>query len=155
MLRPSDLLAAVLVVVAVIWFDVPKLLLPSLVATLAVLSVYRWRRQGQQPGSADRYRWQLFASSLVIAVISVPLILRLIPPNGVYGFRTDMTRSSPGIWYPANAFMGFALLVSACMSAVALFWLPQKTGRVLLLATFLVPLLGAVLVSFIYLERLP
>jgi hypothetical protein len=154
MLKPSDVLAMVLVVVAVIWLDMPRLLLPGLVVVLSVLSMYRWRREGQKPGSADRYRWQLLAFSVLVAAISVPLVFRLVPPNGIYGFRTALTRSSPDVWYPANAFMGWSLLASACLAFVGLLWLPAKTGRALLLATFLVPMLGAVLASFIYLARL-
>lgn len=154
MLSPIDLLAFVLVVAAVIFLNVPKLLLPALFLTALGLSVHRWRREGSKGGAAERYRWQLFASCVVIAVISVPLILGLVPANGVYGFRTRLTRSSPDIWYPANAFMGWALLVAACVSAAALCSLPRLAGRRLLLVTFLLPLLCAVVASFIYLERL-
>src|SRR5262245_45265489 len=110
MLRPSDFIAVVLVVTAVILLNVPKLLLPALFLTLFVLSVYRWRREGQEPMAAERYRWQLVASCVLIAAISVPLILGMVPPNGVYGFRTSLTRSSSDIWYQANAFMGWALI---------------------------------------------
>jgi hypothetical protein len=154
MLRPSDLLVSVLVIAAVVWLNVPKLLVPALVLTILLLSVYRWRLEGKEPMAAERYRWRLVASCVVIAAISVPLILRRVPPNGVYGFRTNLTRSSTDIWYSANAFMGWALLVAAIMSAGALTVLPATAKRWLLLATFLVPLLSAVVASFMYLERL-
>jgi predicted neutral ceramidase superfamily lipid hydrolase len=64
------------------------------------------------------------------------------------------TQSSPAIWYPANAFMGWALLIAAVISAVLLTILPATVKRWLLLATFLVPVLGAIAASFVYLNRL-
>ncbi len=154
MLRSSDLLAAVVVVAAVIWLDIPKLLLPALFLTLIALRAYRWRREGSEPMAAERYRWRLIASSAAIVAISIPLIIKMVPPNGVYGFRTSVTRSSVDIWYAANAFMGWALLAGSAVSAATLISLPPTTKRWLLLATFLVPLLLAVMASFMYLDRL-
>lgn len=154
MLRPSDLLISLLVVTVVVWLNVPKLLVPALVLTVLLLSAYRWRREGKEPMAAERYRWRLVASCVVIAAICVPLILRAVPPNGVYGFRTSVTRSSSDIWYPANAFLGWALLVAAVTSAGALMILPSTAKRWLLLAAFLLPMCGAVVASFMYLERL-
>ena len=49
---------------------------------------------------------------LVIAGLSIPLILRRVPPNDVYGFRVPKTVDNPSIWYPANAFAGYCLLAS-------------------------------------------
>jgi uncharacterized membrane protein len=104
--------------------------------------------------AAERYRSRLVASCVALIVISAPLILRAVPPNGVYGFRVAATQSNPAIWYPANAFMGWALLVAAVMSAVLLAILPATVKRWLLLATFLVPVLGAIAAAFVYLNRL-
>ncbi len=154
MLRASDLLVLVLVVAAVVWLNVPKLLLPALFLTMVALSVYRWRREGTEPMAAERYRSRLGASCVVLIVMSVPLILKAVPPNGVYGFRVAATLSGPALWYPANAFMGWALLVAAVISAVLLATLPATVKRWLLLATFLVPVLGAIAASFVYLNRL-
>lgn len=154
MSRPSDLLVAVVVVAAVIWLDVPKLLLPALFLTIIALSAYRWRREGREPKAAEGYRWRLVASCVVIVAISIPLIIKVVPPNGVYGFRTSVTRSSIDIWYSANAFMGWTLLAGSVVSAGALIFLPATAKRWLLLATFLLPLLLAVVASFVYLDRL-
>jgi hypothetical protein len=154
MLRPTDLLVSVLVITAVVWLNVPKLLVPGLVLTILLLTGYRWWRERKQPLAAERYRWRLVASCVVVAAISVPLILKIVPPNGVYGFRTNLTRSSPDIWYSANAFMGWSLLMAAIMSAGTVTALPATAKRWVLLATFLAPLLCAVVASFMYLERL-
>ena len=39
---------------------------------------------------------------LVLAGVSIPLILRKVAPNHVYGFRTKLTLTDPDIWYPVN-----------------------------------------------------
>src|SRR5262245_14838748 len=98
MLRPSDVIAATLVVTAVILLNVPKLLLPALFLTLGLLSFYRLSRESKDPIAVERHRWQLVASCVLIVAISIPLIFKLVPPNGVYGFRTSLTRRSSDIW---------------------------------------------------------
>jgi hypothetical protein len=154
MSRASDVLIVAMVVAAVVWLNVPKLLLPALFLTLFALSGYRWRREGKKPVAAERYRARLAASCVALVVVSVPLILGAVPPNGVYGFRVAATQSSPAIWYPANAFMGWALSVAAVISGVLLAILPATFKRWLLLATFLVPVLAAIAASLLYLNRL-
>jgi SdpI/YfhL protein family len=112
----------------------------------------------RQPPEADlgaqRKRAQLIAQCVLLVIISVPLVLRMVPPNGAYGFRTGLTQSSSAIWYPVNAFMGWALIVAAVISAILLLILPATVKRWLLWATFLVPVFGAVVASFVYLNRL-
>jgi len=62
--------------------------------------------------------------SVVFCLLSLPLILRKVPPNPVYGYRTRATLTDEALWYDANAYFGsrflVASLVSACI-AVALF----------------------------------
>lgn len=154
MLRTPELLALTLVVAAVIWLNVPGLLLPAVLLSAVALSVYRWRREGKDANAAERYRIQLFASCILMTAISIPLVFKLVPPNGTYGFRTATTRSSPEIWYAANAFMGWALIVSSMAAASALFWLSGRAGRWVLLLTFFGPLAAAVVASWIYLQSL-
>jgi uncharacterized membrane protein len=93
---------------------------------------------------------------LIIAAVSVPMILGRVPPNPLYGFRTRRTLSSPAVWYPANRFSGWALLVAAGASLALLWLLP---GTVLarpgaLLAVFVGPLGLGVIASFLYLRRI-
>src|SRR4051794_10968931 len=113
MSRQSDLLVAVVVVAAVIWLDLPKLLLPAFFLTIIALSAYRWRREGSGLMAAERSRSRLLASCVVIVAICIPLILKMVPPNWVYGFRTTVTLSRIDIWYSANAFMGSALVAGS------------------------------------------
>ena len=102
----------------------------------------------------ERKRAQLIASCIMLVLISIPLILRVVPPNGLYGFRTAATQSSRAIWYPANAFMGWALTIAAVLSAVVLWVLPPTVTRWRVWAAFLVPLAAALAASLVYVNRL-
>jgi hypothetical protein len=54
------------------------------------------------------------------AIAGVPLILRLIPPNDIYGISTDRTRSRAHVWYEVNRFAGWTLVIAAALTALAL-----------------------------------
>ena len=112
------------------------------------------RRSRQRGTDPERVRARLIASCVMFAIMSIPLVLRLVPPNGIYGFRTSATHSSPAVWYSANAFMGWALLIAAIVSATLLAVLPGTVRRWLLWATFLVPMFAAIVASFAYLDHL-
>jgi len=58
------------------------------------------------------------AAGLLAACLGLPLMLRRIPPNRFYGFRTPATLRDPEIWYPANAFAGRLLLVWGILCAL-------------------------------------
>jgi hypothetical protein len=90
---------------------------------------------------------------VLLVIVSIPLILHLVPPNGIYGFRTGATRS-PAIWYPANAFMGWALSIAAVASVTLLVLLPTTTKRWALWAAFVAPMAAAIGLSFAYLSQL-
>jgi hypothetical protein len=100
-------------------------------------------------------RVSLSIACLLIAALSGPMILRWIPPNPLYGFRTPLTLSNPDVWYPANAFSGWALLIAAALSLAALWLLPESVlmRPGIPLATFLIPLTASLVASFGYLRR--
>ena len=52
-------------------------------------------------------------------------MLRKVPPNVVYGFRTRTTLSSDSIWYEANAHFGRGLLAASIVSVIAICVLDQ------------------------------
>lgn len=61
----------------------------------------------------------LAVSALLIAV-AIPLTLRRIPRNVVYGFRTRATMADDETWYDANAHFGRCLIISSlCGNLVA------------------------------------
>lgn len=111
-------------------------------------------RPRQPPRTNEQLRARMIASDVVFAIISLPLILRLVPPNGIYGFRTHATQSSRAIWYSANAFHGWALLVAAVIGATVLIVLPDTSKRWPLWAAFVVPVFSAIAVTLAYLSML-
>jgi hypothetical protein len=113
-----------------------------------------FRRSRPEDTNTDHVRARLIASCVVFAMISIPLILRLVPPNGIYGFRTGATQSSRAIWYPANAFMGWALLAAAAIGATLQVVLPPTVKRWFLWAAFVIPVIGAIVTSLAYVSRL-
>ena len=100
------------------------------------------------------YEW-LLALCVIVALTSLPLALRLVPPNSFYGFRTRFTRSSREVWYAANAFTGCTMLAASALSALVLFggapqfgkaWVPEAIG--------FVPIALAMLANVVYLRHL-
>jgi uncharacterized membrane protein len=58
--------------------------------------------------------------SAVMILVALPLALRKVGPNVVYGYRTRATLSNEDLWYEANAHFGRRLIVaSLCGSAAA------------------------------------
>jgi hypothetical protein len=68
---------------------------------------------------------------LLLVGLSVPLILRKVPPNRWYGFRVRWTLDNPPTWYEANAYFGKCLLaagIAIVVGSVALFEVPALDG---------------------------
>jgi SdpI/YfhL protein family len=67
------------------------------------------------------------ASAFVLVGLSIPLILRKVPPNRAYGFRVPRTLADPAVWYEANAYSGKCVLlagVAIFVGCVVLFEIP-------------------------------
>jgi uncharacterized membrane protein len=79
--------------------------------------------------------------------------LKLVPPNRLYGFRTRKTLSSPDIWYPANVFSGYALMLAAAVTALIISCVPQ-VSELQAAAILVVLILCATAASFAYLKRI-
>jgi uncharacterized membrane protein len=52
-------------------------------------------------------------SGLLIFLLAIPMILRRVPPNALYGVRTKASFASNSDWYRINAIGGRYLTVSA------------------------------------------
>lgn len=105
-------------------------------------------------------------SLLVIGLLeiglAIPLILRRVPPNWIYGFRTTTTLSNKEIWYKANTFAGKLLLGAGIVALILAYilWLLRETLSLVLIqvvsvAGIVVPLSVVLLASLLYLRRLP
>ena len=68
-----------------------------------------------------------FASGLLLIVLAVPLWLRRIPPNVVYGVRFRATLADSATWYAINAIAGRNLVVIG-VGYVGLLSLAQLVG---------------------------
>lgn len=91
----------------------------------------------------------------IIAVASVPIMLKLVPPNRLYGFRTRQTLANRELWFRANRFAGFACFIAAGASATVFAIHPEySSGRSFIgLLVFAVPLFTALGASFAYVRR--
>ncbi len=56
----------------------------------------------------------------VLALVAVPLALRKVPPNRIYGFRTPATLQNEKIWYRANALFGRDMIIASACSVAAI-----------------------------------
>ncbi|MHB8494904.1 MAG: SdpI family protein [Casimicrobiaceae bacterium] len=56
--------------------------------------------------------------STLLIVVAMPLALRRVPRNILYGFRTRATMANDEIWYDANAYFGRALIISTLCGAL-------------------------------------
>lgn len=70
-----------------------------------------------------------FVPSVLLFVVSIPLVLGIVPRNRYYGFRTRKTLTDDKIWYEANRFGGWAILVSCCIYFVVAILYPASGPR--------------------------
>lgn len=104
----------------------------------------------------------LFGTFGVLFVgLGVPLILKRVPPNPWYEFRTEKTFSNQNIWYAANRVAGYDLVaVGLVMLATTLivFLSGEQIGagraRNILLIVTLASVAGMLLHSFKALSRM-
>jgi uncharacterized membrane protein len=54
----------------------------------------------------------------IFVLIAIPLLLRKVPRNVVYGFRTRTTLADDFVWYEANAHFGRGLVIASLISAI-------------------------------------
>ena len=64
----------------------------------------------------------------LFVILAIPLILRKVPRNVIYGFRTCATLADDFVWYEANAYFGRGLVVSSLISAAAVLMLYELSG---------------------------
>ena len=68
-------------------------------------------------------------TGIVILALAIPLIMRRVPPNGLYGVRTKAAFASANDWYRINHIGGRYLAVAGALVVVAGavgFFLPES-----------------------------
>jgi uncharacterized membrane protein len=99
-------------------------------------------------------------SGALLCALSIPLILRKIGPNSLYGFRVKQTLEDQRVWYDVNAYAAkglFCVGVIVVITALAFVALPSLgvAGYALsCTAVLVVALTVNVVLSFRYLGRI-
>lgn len=96
-------------------------------------------------------------TGVVFIALSVPLILRKIPPNSWYGFRTHQTLSNDNIWYSVNhmagmdfMIVGFIIIIVACLTYVFSNKFSTLIVEVINLSMMSVSILAATIHCYLY-----
>lgn len=63
--------------------------------------------------------WMCCGSGLLIIAAAIPLWLKRVPPNAVYGARFAATLADPRVWYAVNAAAGRSLVVIGALYATS------------------------------------
>jgi uncharacterized membrane protein len=92
----------------------------------------------------------LLLGCAVIGLASIPLILKLVPPNPFYGFRTARTLADRELWFRVNRFAGWAFLAAAIAGAILIAAWPLRELAVL---EFVGPVALALFASIAYLKK--
>ena len=98
--------------------------------------------------------------AIIFAVLALPLVLGLVPPNRYYGLRTAATLGSSTVWIRANRAAGWGVLAASTLYAVVARLYPYVRGGpgdvwTLHLLSFVLPLLVALVAAGRYARRLP
>lgn len=93
-------------------------------------------------------------SGILLVLLSVPMILRKVKPNYLYGVRIAKTLNNPKLWYETNEYAGRYLMaagVAILLAALGFYFIPGislDTYSMACLAVFLVAaLVGTVQVA--------
>lgn len=102
-----------------------------------------------------------FVASFLLIVISIPLILKKIPPNCFYGFRIKKTLTNPEIWYKANKYGGISILISSLFTLIGYTVLLLNRDRLSFdiinfsgFGLFIVPILASAILTLAYIKKL-
>ena len=98
-------------------------------------------------------RQPLMWTCMLVALVSIPLVTKLIGINPVYGVRTSHTMSSASAWYAVNAYVGWTFLVAAGAAAVLLWLMPGASRWPVAVVVFVVPMAIALALSLTHAGR--
>lgn len=112
-------------------------------------------------------RYVPFISAITIGAVSIvlgiPLFLKRIAPNGMYGYRTIKTLGDPAIWYQANRYCGRAMIYAGVITLAGALVLmafsrfsslSPKHMTIAAITLEIGPLCIALLFSYIYVSKL-
>lgn len=100
------------------------------------------------------------AAGVLLAGLSIPLIRKKVPPNGIYGFRIEKTLNNPELWYLVNHYSARRMLWTALAftgTALVLYFIPGislDTYAMLCLGVFSIGMVIAIVQTVNYLRSL-
>ena len=68
---------------------------------------------------------EMMLAGVLLFAVGVPLALKLVPPNSVYGVRTAKTRASLEVWYASNRSAGINMAITGIAIAAAALVIPR------------------------------
>ncbi len=96
--------------------------------------------------------------ALLMIALSLPMALRKVPPNQIYGFRTAKTMANTKVWYEANQRAGMNLIAAAIIALIVWVAVELSAGipkaNAVGLPVLLVLLFGSVVVSMIQVQKM-
>ncbi|MBN1548938.1 MAG: SdpI family protein [Syntrophaceae bacterium] len=76
----------------------------------------------------DKGLFTVLTCSAIFCLISIPLILRKVPRNPIYGYRTQTTLNNDKIWYDANAYFAWRFFLASVLAACIALLLDEWRG---------------------------
>jgi uncharacterized membrane protein len=99
--------------------------------------------------------------AILILTASIPLAIGIVPRNRVYGIRTCKTLSDDSVWYPANRFGGWALIISCLFYLLLSTLMPYNKDQqdnfsiwIIHFTGFLLPLASGIIITLLYVRKL-
>ena len=92
--------------------------------------------------------------NFIFVMIAVPLALRKVPKNVIYGFRIKATLENDFVWYEANAYFGKVFIIGNMVCALLILILyfsdvvPSQNFVNIGMAILIIPALVAALLTF-------
>ena len=108
---------------------------------------------------AYRTIW-IIGGGILLILSALPMLYKCVKPNHWYGFRTPKTLSDERIWYPANSYAAKWMILTGMITIVVagvlrLTDVPPIKYQLLCSSTFLGGLILTLIMSLIYLRKLP
>jgi uncharacterized membrane protein len=88
----------------------------------ALLAAQATPKAGHVAGAHQSHRTMILsvglAIGIIIVILAIPLLIKKVKPNRVYGLTFVLAQESNRTWYAANQFFGACLLVAGLITVV-------------------------------------
>lgn len=75
-------------------------------------------------------RYFAFGTPILLVALGMPLLLKMVPPNNYFGYRTSQTLASAEVWYSVNWATGLAMICAGLLGILTLFLSSEFVGLV-------------------------